>query len=199
MHPLEKFEYCPLCGSHHFETNGATSKKCENCGFEYFMNPSASNVAIIKNVKGEILVERRKQEPAKGMLDLPGGFAQIGETSEEGVCREVMEETGLKVISAQYLFSLPNVYRYSGIDIHTLDMFYLCEVEDDSALAAGDDAAECMWIKPEDIHTEQFGLRSVRWGLIKFLERQDRFKSAEEAQNYGLIDAVMSRRPDGGA
>ena len=124
------------------------------------------------------------------MLDLPGGFAQIGETSEEGVCREVMEETGLKVVSAQYLFSLPNVYRYSGIDIHTLDMFYLCEVEDDSALAAGDDAAECMWIKPEDIHTEQFGLRSVRWGLIKFLERQDRFKSAEEAQKLDFCNSV---------
>ena len=182
MHPLEKFEYCPLCGSHHFEANGATSKKCENCGFEYFMNPSAANVAIIKNAKGEILVERRKQEPAKGTLDLPGGFTQIGETSEEGVCREVKEEAGLKVVSTQYLFSLPNVYRFSGIDIHTLDMFYLCEVEDAAALAAGDDAAECMWLKPEDIHTEQFGLRSVRWGLIKFLERQDRFKSAEEAQ-----------------
>lgn len=171
-----------MCGSHHFVANGATSKKCENCGFEYFMNPSASNVAIIKNAKGEILVERRKQEPAKGMLDLPGGFTQIGETSEEGVRREVMEETGLKVTASQYLFSLPNVYRYSGIDIHTLDMFYLCDVEDDTIVAAGDDAAECMWIKPDDIHTEQFGLRSVRWGLIKFLERQDRFKSAEEAQ-----------------
>lgn len=171
-----------MCGSHHFVANGATSKKCENCGFEYFMNPSASNVAIIKNAKGEILVERRKQEPAKGMLDLPGGFTQIGETSEEGVRREVMEETGLKVTDSQYLFSLPNVYRYSGIDIHTLDMFYLCDVEDDTIVAAGDDAAECMWIKPDDIHTEQFGLRSVRWGLIKFLERQDRFKSAEEAQ-----------------
>ena len=182
MHPLEKFEYCPMCGSPHFVANGATSKKSESCGFEYFMNPSASNVAIIKNAKGEILVERRKQEPAKGMLDLPGGFTQIGETSEEGVRREVMEETGLKVTDSQYLFSLPNVYRYSGIDIHTLDMFYLCKVEDDTIVAAGDDAAECMWIKPDDIHTEQFGLRSVRWGLIKFLERQDRFKSAEEAQ-----------------
>ena len=171
-----------MCGSHHFVANGATSKKCENCGFEYFMNPSASNVAIIKNSKGEILVERRKQEPAKGMLDLPGGFTQIGETSEEGVEREVMEETGLRVTSATYLFSLPNIYRYSGIDIHTLDMFYLCEVENEDTVAAGDDAAECMWLKPDDIHTEQFGLRSVRWGLIKFLERQDRFKSAEEAQ-----------------
>lgn len=182
MHPLEKFEYCPKCGSHHFVANGATSKKCENCGFEYFMNPSASNVAIIKNAKGEILVERRKQEPAKGTLDLPGGFTQIGETSEEGLAREVMEETGLKVTDAKYLFSLPNIYRYSGIDIHTLDMFYLCEVEDDSVVAADDDAADCMWFNPDDIHTEQFGLRSVRWGLIKFLERQDRFTSAEEAQ-----------------
>ena len=84
MHPLEKFEYCPKCGSHHFVESGATSKKCENCGFEYFMNASSANVAIIKNAKGELLVERRKNEPAKGMLDLPGGFAMPGETAEEG-------------------------------------------------------------------------------------------------------------------
>ena len=51
-------------------------------------------------------------------------------------------------------------------------MFYECDIEDETVLAANDDAAECMWIKPEDIHTEQFGLRSVRWGLVKFLERQ---------------------------
>ena len=135
------------------------------------MNPSASNVAIIKNSKGEILVELRKKEPAKGTLDLPGGFTEIGETSEEGVKREVMEETGLKVTAVRYLFSLPNVYRYSGIDVPTLDMFYECDIEDETAMAANDDEAECMWIKPEDIHTEQFGLRSVRWGLVKFLEK----------------------------
>ena len=170
MHPLEKFEYCPRCGSHHFVENGVRSKKCENCGFEYFMNPSAANVAIIKNSEGEILVTLRKQEPAKGTLDLPGGFTEIGETSEEGVKREVMEETGLNVTAVHYLFSLPNVYRYSGIELPTLDMFYECDIEDETVLAANDDAAECMWIKPEDIHTEQFGLRSVRWGLVKFLE-----------------------------
>ena len=51
------------------------------------MNPSAANVAIIKNSEGEILVTLRKQEPAKGTLDLPGGFTEIGETSEEGVKR----------------------------------------------------------------------------------------------------------------
>ena len=136
------------------------------------MNPSAANVAIIKNSEGEILVTLRKQEPAKGTLDLPGGFTEIGETSEEGVKREVMEETGLKVTDVRYLFSLPNVYRYSGIDVPTLDMFYECDIEDETVMAANDDEAECMWVKPEDIHTEQFGLRSVRWGLVKFLERQ---------------------------
>lgn len=136
------------------------------------MNPSAANVAIIKNSEGEILVTLRKQEPAKGTLDLPGGFTEIGETSEEGVKREVMEETGLNVTAVHYLFSLPNVYRYSGIELPTLDMFYECDIEDETVLAANDDAAECIWIKPEDIHTEQFGLRSVRWGLVKFLERQ---------------------------
>lgn len=165
-----KFEYCPLCGSHHFVENSAKSRKCENCGFEMFMNPSSANVAFIVNSRGELLVERRKREPAKGMLDLPGGFADPGETAEEGVRREVMEETGLKVTRVEYAFSQPNVYRYSGIDIPTLDMFFRCEVEDESQLNAADDAAECMWLKPEDIHTEQFGLRSVRWGLIQFLE-----------------------------
>lgn len=169
MHPLEKFRYCPVCGSKHFEESGEKSKKCENCGFEYFANPAAACVAFILNGKGELLIERRKNEPARDTLDLPGGFADAGETSAEGVRREVEEETGLVVTRAEYLFSLPNVYRYSGMDIPTLDMFYLCEVEDTSVMQAADDAAECRWVRLEDIHTEEFGLRSVRHGLSDFL------------------------------
>ena len=57
-----------MCGSHHFVENSNASKKCENCGFEFFMNPSSANVAIITNSKGEILVERRRNAPAKGAL-----------------------------------------------------------------------------------------------------------------------------------
>ena len=172
MHLLEKFEYCPKCGSHHFVKEGVKSRKCENCGFEMFMNASASNVAFIVNEEGAILVEKRLREPAKGTLDLPGGFADAGETAEEGVKREVMEETGLEVVSSRYMFSLPNVYHYAGIDIPTLDFFFECRVRDVSVLKAGDDAAECMWLKPEDIHTELFGLRSVRWGLTQYLEKK---------------------------
>ena len=148
MNLLEKFEYCPVCGSSHFEKDTQKSKKCSNCGFEYFMNPAAAVVAFITNDKGELLVEKRNNEPAKGTLDLPGGFADVLETAEESIMREVKEETGLTVTEARYLFSLPNVYRYSGLDIQTLDMFFACKVEDASQLKAMDDAAECMWIAP---------------------------------------------------
>ena len=170
MHPLEKFTYCPVCGSKHFAEHNAKSKQCENCGFTYYMNPSAATAASITNGRGELLVERRGKEPAKGTLDLPGGFIDNDETAEEGVAREILEETGLTVTSAKYMFSLPNIYLYSGITIHTLDMFFRCTVDEGAAPAAADDAAECFWLPLGEIHTEQFGLRSIRQALYMFLK-----------------------------
>ena len=49
LHPLEKFAYCPVCGSKHFEEQDFKSKKCGNCGFEYFLNPSSATAAFIVN------------------------------------------------------------------------------------------------------------------------------------------------------
>lgn len=171
MHPLNKFKYCPICGSSHFEEQDEKSKRCNECGFEYYMNPSSANVALILNDKEELLVVRREKEPAKGTLDLPGGFADIGETSEQGVIREVKEETGLNVKKVRYLFSIPNKYRYSDFDIPTLDMFYLCQVDDFTSLKAMDDASEVKWIAIKDIHPKQFGLKSIQQGLIQFIKK----------------------------
>lgn len=138
-HPLAQFLYCPECGSPHFEVNNEKSKKCTDCGFVYYFNPSSATVALILNEKKELLVCRRAKEPAKGTLDLPGGFIDMNETGEEGVGREVWEETGLKVEKATYQFSLPNIYIYSGFSVHTLDMFFLCTVKDMSHFSAMDD------------------------------------------------------------
>lgn len=170
VHPLAKFRFCPVCGSDQWVVNNFKSKRCQACGFTYYGNPSAANVALIMNDRDELLVVRRKQEPAKGTLDLPGGFTDMGETGEEGVIREVLEETGLHVNSTDYLFSIPNVYRYSGMDIHTLDMFYRCHVGDTSAATAMDDAEEALWIPVNEIRPDEFGLHSVREGLIRFLQ-----------------------------
>ena len=55
-HPLAQFLYCPECGSSHFEVNNEKSKKCADCGFVYYFNPSAATVALILNEKNELLV-----------------------------------------------------------------------------------------------------------------------------------------------
>lgn len=172
MHPFEKFGYCPRCGSKHFEVHDEKSKKCENCGFVFYSNPSAATAAFILNGRGELLVERRGKEPAKGTLDLPGGFADNDETAEEAIAREVKEETGLDILSAVYLFSLPNIYLYSGINIHTLDMFFECVVGKEVVAEAADDAAECFWLPLSEIRPEQFGLRSIRQALYLYLDRK---------------------------
>ena len=145
-HPLSQFKYCPKCGSAHFEVHNEKSKQCADCGFVYYFNPSSATVALILNERDELLVCRRAKEPAKGTLDLPGGFIDMTETGEEGVAREVREETGMKVAKAEYLFSLPNIYIYSGFPVHTLDMFFRCTVEDTLHFEAMDDAADLFFL-----------------------------------------------------
>ena len=141
-HPLDKFKYCPVCGSSHFDIHNEKSKQCADCGFTYYANPSSATVALIVNEKNELLTVRRGKEPAKGTRDLPGGFVDMDETGEQGMMREVKEETGLVVNRVEFLFSIPNLYEYSGMIIHTLDMFFLCQVDDMAAVRAMDDAAD---------------------------------------------------------
>lgn len=169
-HPLERFRFCPSCGSPHFHVSSEKSRKCAACGFEYFMNPSAATAAFITDETGRVIVVRRSREPAKGTLDLPGGFNDIGETSEEGIVREVKEETGLTVSSLEFLFSLPNTYLYSGLRIPTIDMFYHCRVENPSEAVARDDAADAVWLSVNELKPEQFGLQSIRKAIEKWIE-----------------------------
>ena len=169
MHPLLQFKYCPKCGSVHFEINNEKSKRCADCGFVYYFNSCSATVAFILNEKNELLVCRRAKEPAKGTLDLTGGFIDMYETAEEGVAREVKEETGLEVTEAKYLFSLPNLYEYSGFMVHTLDMFFACKVKDTAHIKAQDDVADCFFMPFDKINPDEFGLLSVREGVKRFL------------------------------
>lgn len=169
-HPLSQFRYCPKCGSARFESHNSKAKRCAGCGFVYYFNSSAATVALILNGRNELLVCRRAKDPAKGTLDLPGGFIDMEETGEEGVSREVKEETGMAVTNAKYLFSLPNIYVYSGFSVHTLDMFFLCAVADTSHFKAMDDAAEVFFLPLKEIRPEDFGLHSIREGVKKFID-----------------------------
>ncbi|MDR1762909.1 MAG: NUDIX domain-containing protein [Dysgonamonadaceae bacterium] len=162
MHPLALFKYCPKCGSPRFVENNFKSKRCEDCGFVYYFNSMSAVAVFITDEADRLLVAVRDREPAKGTFDLPGGFVDMFETGEQAAIREVLEETGIKVAKPQYLFSLPNIYPYSGFDVHTLDMFYQCRVASNVKLKADDDVAALQFTARAEIKPENFGLTSVR-------------------------------------
>lgn len=159
-HPLQQFIYCPVCGAGAFNVRNEKAKQCKVCGFAYYFNPSASVACFIKNNNGELLLVRRAKEPAQGTLDLPGGFADMHETAEQSVLREVKEETGLLLDNCRYLFSLPNIYPYMGFDVHTLDLFFEAHADFDNAKAA-DDASAIVILPVERLNPGDFGLHSI--------------------------------------
>ncbi len=172
MHPLTIFHFCPKCGSKAFEINDGRSKRCAKCGFTYYQNTAASTVAVIVDAEGRLVCVRRAKEPAKGTLDLPGGFAEFDESLEEGLLREVKEEIGAEVEIEKYLFSIPNTYRFSAFEVKTLDAFFLCRILPHSIedLRAADDAAEVLFIPFDELDAKGFGLTSISEGVRRIKE-----------------------------
>ena len=172
MNFSELFRFCPVCGSKRFVKHNFKSMHCLDCGFVYYVNPSSAVSVFIQNEKGELLVCERGKEPAKGTFDLPGGFVDNKETAEEAVAREIKEELNVDVTEMKYLFSIPNQYLYSGLTVPTLDMFYECKVKSFDTLQAADDVASCVFLPLEKINTDDFGLKSVKKAIKKFLAEE---------------------------
>ena len=166
------FKYCPACGSHKFVMNNNKSMCCEQCGFIYYVNASAATAAFIQNENGDLLACRRAKEPAKGTLDLPGGFVDNNETAEETIVREINEELSGKVEKLEYLFSLPNLYEYSGLTVPTLDMFFRCQLKSNENLKASDDVESFEFIPLDKLQPELFGLMSVRKAVEIFIAKE---------------------------
>lgn len=169
MTSLLPFRYCPACGSSRFVENDFKSRRCEACGFVFYFNVSASVAAFITDEQGRLLVARRAKDPARGTLDLPGGFVDPEETLEEAVLREVAEETKLRLDNPVYLFSLPNTYLYSGINVLTADAFFHLKATETEGLCAADDVSELFFLDKNEIDPELFGLDSIRRAVRRWL------------------------------
>ena len=74
---------------------------------------------------GHVLVHRAVHEP---FWTFPGGRAEIGETSEETLKREMMEEIGVEVAVGRLLWSVENFFHYEGRDWHELGLYYFMEI-----------------------------------------------------------------------
>ncbi|MDP4206629.1 MAG: NUDIX domain-containing protein, partial [Bacteroidota bacterium] len=128
-HPNTVINYCPFCGAKDLESRDVNYFYCNSCHKEYFTNTAAAVAAIITDNQGRILFTRRAHDPFKGMLDLPGGFVDAGETAEEALFREIREELGSEIIEFSYFCSFPNEYPYSGLTYYTLDLAFICKLE----------------------------------------------------------------------
>jgi NAD+ diphosphatase len=160
--PLHVFRYCPKCGSPGFTANTEKSLMCSSCGFVYFINMNAAVAAIIRNEKKEVLFTIRKHDPAIGMLDLPGGFVDPGETAEKAIAREIKEELNLKINKMEFVGTFTNKYFYEEIEYQTLDLVFNCSVESFQNILVSDDVSGYIFRDPKTVKSEEIGLESIR-------------------------------------
>ena len=120
--------------------------------------------------QGRILFGVRKNDPGRGMLDLPGGFVDPGETAEEAVRREIKEELRIEIHSLHYLFSFPNKYLYKGIEYDTLDLIFLVQWEEPPEIKAADDLEDVLWVGHTEIEYDKIGFESLRRAVRRYLE-----------------------------
>ena len=163
-HAVNFLKYCPHCGSEQFVAQSTKEFACAQCGFHFFTNSAAAVAIIIENERGEIMLTRRARDPWKGMLDLPGGFVDPGESVEQAAHREIREELGIEIDHLQYFASSANKYVFSNYLIETTDICFTCVASLPSgAIVPMDDVCEILWLAPDDINLETIGGESIRY------------------------------------
>lgn len=106
--------------------------------------------AVVVDRKRVLLVQRG-HEPSKGKWSLPGGILELGESLEQGVAREVLEETGLVVETIELVELIDRIQRVSEstgerVRYHYVIADYLCRVVG-GALQAASDADGVRWVE----------------------------------------------------
>ena len=92
---FQRNSYCSFCGQP-FDTERPWPRACAHCQNTTYLNPTPVAV-ILQPVGKQLLVVRRRIEPGRGKLALPGGFIELGESWKTATARELREETRLTI------------------------------------------------------------------------------------------------------
>jgi len=169
---MKELSYCPECGHATLKWEGEKKWSCTECSFTLYHNVAGA-VAVVIRYGDEAYLTRRNREPAKGLLDLAGGFVDPNESAEETCKRELSEELNIDIDPSRlrYVTSLPNIYHYKGIDYNTIDLFYEYEIqekfEENIELS---EISEGIWIPVYQLRPEDLAFDSQKKFFSRYLQ-----------------------------
>lgn len=116
---------------------------------------------ILFNNENKILIDNRKEEGlegANGKWEVPGGKIEFGESPEDAVKRELLEETGYNVKVKDIVpYTNVSLWEYSDYMQHTVIFFYICELIDDNNIDIQDKRVNTYkWASSDELEKYDF-------------------------------------------
>jgi NAD+ diphosphatase len=154
--------FCGQCGGVTERLKEEHSRKCPRCGLEQFPRISPAVIVLVRRGR-ELLLGRSARLPP-GMFSILAGFVEPGESLEEAVEREVMEETGIRVKDVRYFGSQPWPFP------HSLMVGFVADYAGGDLHIAQSELEEGGWYSPEHLPLLPPRLSIARRLIDAFLE-----------------------------
>lgn len=152
---------CGRCGEKTVADDGERMLRCPSCGNMIF--PRINPAVIVGVTDGDRLLLTKYAGRSYANYALVAGFAEIGETLEQTVAREVMEEVGLKVKNIRYYKSQP--WALSG----SLLAGYYCDLDGDDTISLQEEELSVgKWVDAKDIDLADDGISLTREMIVNF-------------------------------
>ncbi|MBO9505505.1 NAD(+) diphosphatase [Qipengyuania flava] len=100
-----RHRFCAQCGGDTKLAKGGWQRDCSNCGASHFPRTDPVTIMLVEH-EGRLMLGRGLGWP-EGRFSALAGFVEPGESIEEGVAREVLEEAGVRVRDVTYVASQP--------------------------------------------------------------------------------------------
>jgi len=145
-------QFCGKCGRPLIHDDKQRMLKCSDCGNMVF--PKIAPAVIVGVKHGDYILMTKYADREYKRYALIAGFVEIGETPEQTVIREVMEEVGLPVKNVRYYGSQP-----WGFDSNLL-LGYYCDLAEDAGEIVLDreELSTAEWVHYKDIAADHEGL-----------------------------------------
>lgn len=137
-----RHKFCANCGAPSLVVEAGWKRECQACKAEHF--PRFDPVVIMVPVFGDKCLLGRQRPWPRGMHSALAGFVEPGETIEEAVARETLEEAGLKVREVRLHSTQPWPFP------HSLMMGAIADVEDDRETVDLHELESCRWFTREE-------------------------------------------------